>query len=527
MKAHPKSPDGFTETPPPPPPVHRFEAVSSSSSFFRLTALAAASITVSPNSLRNYERSSEEIKKRINLPKQVDWRKSGAVTEVKNQRGLGNCWAFAAVAVVESLHKLVTGELVDLSVQQVTDCHSSNKQRECGGHPDVALAYIRDYGICLEKTYPFRGKYGDCDIAKAKFSPVVKIDGVCRVPYNELALQMAVASQPVVASISVNNDFDSYREGIFEKDCGENMSHTIAIVGYGTTKNGKRYWIIKNSWGTAKWGEKGYMRLLRDSKMEKYGGLCMILAYAYIPLKVAQQEDTYSKQKWVKVPMIYWNYTRKVVLTMEWMDGINLNNDVALKAASLNRKELIDKFGGSSVASAERMKEVVVLILSFPEESPVIVLISMGKTTNKLLVVCIILYILFPFSCRARCLGLENLCCAVTTLGKGGCDLATSTIGKALRLQEIQVMKLSKTLKPPMSLKLLGTYTNPMPQHQGGQVKVLEITSCLYPSGMPKFPLATPQMKSISDPSEPTTSHTMQGSNQLRNRSAKETLGLV
>ncbi|XP_028780214.1 aspartokinase 2, chloroplastic isoform X1 [Neltuma alba] len=43
------------------------------------------------------------------------------------------------------------------------------------------------------------------------------------------------------------------------------------------------------------------------------------------------------------------------------------------------------KFGGSSVASAERMKEVASLILSFPEENPIIVLSAMGKTTNKLL----------------------------------------------------------------------------------------------------------------------------------------------
>ncbi|KAL0381846.1 UNVERIFIED_CONTAM: Aspartokinase, chloroplastic [Sesamum angustifolium] len=43
------------------------------------------------------------------------------------------------------------------------------------------------------------------------------------------------------------------------------------------------------------------------------------------------------------------------------------------------------KFGGSSVASADRMKEVADLILSFPEERPVIVLSAMGKTTNKLL----------------------------------------------------------------------------------------------------------------------------------------------
>lgn len=45
------------------------------------------------------------------------------------------------------------------------------------------------------------------------------------------------------------------------------------------------------------------------------------------------------------------------------------------------------KFGGSSVASAERMREVANLILSFPEERPIIVLSAMGKTTNKLLLV--------------------------------------------------------------------------------------------------------------------------------------------
>ncbi|KAG6708965.1 hypothetical protein I3842_06G108800 [Carya illinoinensis] len=44
------------------------------------------------------------------------------------------------------------------------------------------------------------------------------------------------------------------------------------------------------------------------------------------------------------------------------------------------------KFGGSSVASAERMREIATLILSFPEERPVVVLSAIGKTTNKLLV---------------------------------------------------------------------------------------------------------------------------------------------
>lgn len=46
---------------------------------------------------------------------------------------------------------------------------------------------------------------------------------------------------------------------------------------------------------------------------------------------------------------------------------------------------VVMKFGGSSVSSAARMEEVAGLILTFPEERPVIVLSAMGKTTNNLL----------------------------------------------------------------------------------------------------------------------------------------------
>lgn len=55
------------------------------------------------------------------------------------------------------------------------------------------------------------------------------------------------------------------------------------------------------------------------------------------------------------------------------------------------------KFGGSSVATAERMREVADLVLTFPEESPVIVLSAMGKTTNNLLLVNAVKDSLFVF----------------------------------------------------------------------------------------------------------------------------------
>jgi aspartate kinase len=43
------------------------------------------------------------------------------------------------------------------------------------------------------------------------------------------------------------------------------------------------------------------------------------------------------------------------------------------------------KFGGSSVADAERMRNVAEIICSFPDELPCVVVSAMGKTTNLLL----------------------------------------------------------------------------------------------------------------------------------------------
>ncbi|XP_058068080.1 uncharacterized protein LOC131217240 isoform X3 [Magnolia sinica] len=50
-----------------------------------------------------------------------------------------------------------------------------------------------------------------------------------------------------------------------------------------------------------------------------------------------------SRKNCIKVPKIYWNFTRKAVLTMEWIDGIKLTDVDRMMEASLNRKQLIDQ----------------------------------------------------------------------------------------------------------------------------------------------------------------------------------------
>ncbi|XP_052197962.1 cysteine proteinase mucunain-like [Diospyros lotus] len=221
------------------------------------------------------------------LPESVDWRERGAVAAIKNQGSCGSCWAFSTVAAVEGIHQIVTGELIELSEQELVDCDTAYNVGCNGGLMDYAFEFIvGNGGIDTEAHYPYRGVDGTCDPIR-KNAKVASIDGYEDVPpYNEKALKKAVAHQPVSVAIEAGGRiFQLYESGIFSGNCGVALDHGVAVVGYGT-ENGMDYWIVRNSWGTG-WGENGYIRMERNVARARTGK-CGIAMQASYPVKNAQ-----------------------------------------------------------------------------------------------------------------------------------------------------------------------------------------------------------------------------------------------
>lgn len=96
---------------------------------------------------------------------EIDWRKEGAVTPIKDQGHCGSCWSFSTTGGLEGLSKIATGTLQSFSEQQMMDCVTDNHGCH-GGQMRRALLYVKDNGIVLESQYPYQAVQGTCQQPK-------------------------------------------------------------------------------------------------------------------------------------------------------------------------------------------------------------------------------------------------------------------------------------------------------------------------------------------------------------------------
>merc|ERR1712215_379654 len=105
-------------------------------------------------------REDSEVPSVEDLPANVDWRDEGVISAVKNQGQCGSCWAFGTTEQIESYAAIASGNLVELSTQQVTSCAPNTLN--CGGNggcmgstPPLGYSYIQLFGQVSEADYPY------------------------------------------------------------------------------------------------------------------------------------------------------------------------------------------------------------------------------------------------------------------------------------------------------------------------------------------------------------------------------------
>ncbi|KAI1885751.1 hypothetical protein AGOR_G00207030 [Albula goreensis] len=221
-------------------------------------------------------------------PKEVDWRKKGYVTPVKNQspqgRECGSCWAFSSTGALEGQMFRKTRQLVSLSEQNLVDCSKRYGNKGCkGGLMSKAFQYIKDNGgLASERSYPYEAQDNKpCRYKSNQRAAYCKGYQQLR-PGDEMALRDAVVVVgPVSMSVNASlKSFQYYSSGIyFDVACSNVPDHAMLAVGFGESKyeQPSKFWILKNSWGP-NWGENGYMRLARE-----YRNHCGIGHYSVYP----------------------------------------------------------------------------------------------------------------------------------------------------------------------------------------------------------------------------------------------------
>eukprot|EP00949_MAST-11_sp_MAST-11-sp1_P004326 g4326.t1 len=214
------------------------------------------------------------------LPPSIDWRSKGVVTAVKQQGGCGGCWSFSSVQAVESALAISTGKLLTLSPQNLISCVRNPDQ--CGGKggcegatAELGLAYVKEHGLSTEEDYPYAGKDASCKQTTA----AATINGTVKVKSNDARqLMLALVQHGPVAISAAAKMWNFYSGGVFdssplEKHCDFDIDHAVQLVGYGYDDSLKKaYWTVRNSWG-AKFGEGGYIRLLREPLNETRCGV--------------------------------------------------------------------------------------------------------------------------------------------------------------------------------------------------------------------------------------------------------------
>ena len=214
-------------------------------------------------------------------PASFDWRTQNKVTSVKNQGGCGSCYAFAAIANIESRILIDTNTTAPVN-------SSENNAKECNWRELNSYGCpAQCWGSCDGGNYRMLASlFSRKGLVLESDDPYVAVDVACNssCPYNKTLLDWRIISTGSVPDTNVLKNYIMTYGPVYTTlyaDSGQGFNsgyggsytfnytssgtnHAVLIVGWSNSLPPDQQtglpgdgWIVKNSWG-AGWGDNGY-----------------------------------------------------------------------------------------------------------------------------------------------------------------------------------------------------------------------------------------------------------------------------
>lgn len=221
---------------------------------------------VSQQAIQYNDKTTEST---LDLPPSFSWRDVDGVdftTPIKSQIPCPSCEAYGVIAALETMVQYKVGYPFDCDLSEMHLFFWSGGTCRWGVYLQNCTRYLQEYGVPDEGCFPDPHRSWDtpCNESLPGWeNRTVKIEDWGWVEVNEDAIKHALIEYgPLVICVLVYNDFLKYKRGIYWNLWGEiKGGHVISLFGY---DDNKRYWLIKNSWGTS-WGEDGWIRVSYDA----------------------------------------------------------------------------------------------------------------------------------------------------------------------------------------------------------------------------------------------------------------------
>ena len=208
------------------------------------------------------------------LPAKFDLRDYGWVTPVKDQETSGNCWAFSAIAALESCILKASNNSYDLSEENVKNLiewysdYGWNSETNEGGINEMAIGYLTSW---LGPVFEDEDLFDDYSVLSPVLNSLMHVQNVIFLTKNDYtdndAIKEALIRYGAVSTtLYYSSTYLNSRTKGYYYDGNDYSNHAVTIVGWDDTysrfkfrdtPDGDGAWIVKNSWNE-EWGDNGY-----------------------------------------------------------------------------------------------------------------------------------------------------------------------------------------------------------------------------------------------------------------------------